>query len=139
MICRLGYCHNTVGRKHICEECFNKLPGRKNGVGKGKVFSALVGNMVYKSKQRNKYTHSITKQDIYDIWPEDNLCPIFRRPFIVSELKAQNDWSPTLDRIDPTKGYHKGNIQILSGKANNMKNNATLEELKIFAKYYINS
>jgi len=45
---------------------------------------------------------------------------------------GKND-SPTLDRIDPNKGYVKGNIQVLSHLANMMKSNATAEELHLFA------
>ena len=40
----------------------------------------------------------------------------------------------TLDKIDPHKGYTKGNMQILSYRANNIKNDATLDELKTMVK-----
>lgn len=44
-------------------------------------------------------------------------------------------WSnPSLDRIDPTKGYIKGNVEIISMKANLMKAHASKEELVTFAK-----
>ena len=44
-------------------------------------------------------------------------------------------WSNTsLDRIDSSKGYVKGNVEVISRKANSMKNMATLDELRIFAK-----
>jgi len=42
--------------------------------------------------------------------------------------------SPSLDRIDPTKGYVQGNVWIISHKANAIKNNATHEELKLVTK-----
>jgi hypothetical protein len=37
----------------------------------------------------------------------------------------------TLDKINPTKGYVPGNVQILSYRANTLKNSATLDELKL--------
>jgi len=44
-------------------------------------------------------------------------------------------WSNTsLDRIDSSKGYVKGNIEVISRKANSMKNMADLDELRTFAK-----
>lgn len=40
----------------------------------------------------------------------------------------------SLDRVDPTKGYTKDNIEVMSWLANTMKNNATPELLVKFAK-----
>lgn len=42
--------------------------------------------------------------------------------------------SPSLDRIDPSKGYVKGNVWIISHKANTIKSNASHEELKLVTK-----
>lgn len=39
--------------------------------------------------------------------------------------------SPSLDRIDPARGYVKDNVWIISHKANCIKSNATHEELKL--------
>lgn len=37
------------------------------------------------------------------------------------QLKGRMATSATIDRIDPTKGYEKGNIRILSNEANGRK------------------
>ena len=44
--------------------------------------------------------------------------------------------SPSFDRIDPTKGYVKGNVIIVSNKANVIKSNATVEELERVSSFY---
>ncbi len=44
--------------------------------------------------------------------------------------------SPSLDRIVPSKGYVKGNVVIVSHRANRLKSDATLEELQLMAKFY---
>lgn len=63
-------------------------------------------------------------------------CPVLKIPLEWSTLRRNNMLanSPSLDRIDPAKGYIKGNVWIISAKANCIKNNATHEELKLVTK-----
>ena len=42
--------------------------------------------------------------------------------------------SPSLDRIQPHLGYTKGNVRVISNRANVLKNNATVDELLLILK-----
>lgn len=72
---------------------------------------------------------SLVLEDI--VIPEK--CPIMGVPmkYVAGEY---SDYSPSIDRIDSTKGYTKDNIQIISSIANRMKWNSTKEQLILFAK-----
>ena len=61
------------------------------------------------------------------------MCPILEVPLEFG-TKGNYEFSPSIDRIDNSKGYVKGNIQIISKKANSMKNSASAEELRTFCK-----
>jgi hypothetical protein len=56
------------------------------------------------------------------------VCPILGIPLVIA-VGRMSDSSPSIDRIDNSEGYVKGNIQIISMKANRIKNDATPEEL----------
>ena len=57
------------------------------------------------------------------------VCPVLGIPiekrFNADGKKGAYPNSPSLDRIDNLKGYEKGNIQVISSKANSMKNSAS--------------
>lgn len=68
---------------------------------------------------------NLTIEDI--VIPE--VCPYLKIP-----INTDRMYSPSLDRIDNNKGYIKGNVEVISWKANIMKSNASPEELVEFAK-----
>jgi hypothetical protein len=47
--------------------------------------------------------------------------------------------SPALDRIDPAKGYIKGNVRVISHLANMMKSHATEQEMITFSKWVLSN
>lgn len=65
------------------------------------------------------------------------LCPILGIKLEVRPdgLKGPWDGSPTLDRIDPTKGYTLDNVRVISFKANRMKSDMTIEILETLIAY----
>ena len=61
-------------------------------------------------------------------------CPILGIKLISGGSGKQSFNSPSIDRIDPTKGYIKDNVRIISLRANMMKNDANLQEIQEFCK-----
>lgn len=89
-------------------------------------------NMWLRAKQRAKKCNiefNIDETDI--IIPE--ICPILEVPIVLGS-KGNYEYTPSLDRIDNSKGYIKGNIWVISKKANSMKNSASNKELSLFIK-----
>ena len=67
----------------------------------------------------------------FNIDPTDCIAPKYC-PILGIELKSSNkgfdENSPSLDRFYPSKGYIKGNVQVISLLANRMKNDGTPED-----------
>ena len=63
-------------------------------------------------------------------------CPIFGIPLFSNEGKGACPNSPTLDRLDQDKGYVKGNIWVISSKANTIKSYSSIEDLEILLKVW---
>tara|TARA_R110002096_G_C14384408_1_gene706021 strand:+ start:442 stop:849 length:408 start_codon:yes stop_codon:yes gene_type:complete len=74
----------------------------------------------YRAKKKG-LDHDITLDDI--IIPY--LCPLLK-----IEMIKDTDTAPSLDRVDSTKGYVKGNVMVISRKANTIKNDATFAEFE---------
>jgi hypothetical protein len=64
-----------------------------------------------------------------------DVCPILGTKFEKNNKHSMGDNSVSVDRIVPEKGYTKGNVQIICGLANRMKNSATPEQLVKFSKW----
>jgi len=77
---------------------------------------------------------TITLQDLIDMFPVDNLCPVLKVSFVWG-TKDNKDLSPSVDRMIPELGYVKGNIKFISYKANRIKNDSTVEILENLIKY----
>jgi hypothetical protein len=76
---------------------------------------------------KKHFEFNIDAKDI--IIPE--FCPVLGIRLETKRNKATRfTSSPSLDRIDSTKGYVKGNVRVISARANCLKNNATIEELE---------
>lgn len=115
--------HNTPSKKIYARQYRKEHPVKY-----------MVSAARMRAKERD-IEFSIQESDI--VVPE--ICPYLGIPIRLvldtGKGRGRVDFdSASLDRIDSTKGYVKGNVQIISHLANRMKNSATIEQLLDFAR-----
>ena len=116
-----------------------------------KLCRKLEAQLSYKTKDKQLHLLNAIKnrakaQNIpfnleYDDLTPPKFCPVFNVEIgrIEPHSKASKRFSISVDRIIPEKGYVKDNIQIISQLANVMKHDATINELKMFARWIFNT
>lgn len=140
--CKLKYESGENGEKRREARRLKKIENRKNQVYKelerARDLERVSNNSdsYKKSLLRSAKQRAITKGLDFDIEISDfeipDLCPLLNIKLNnhVGEQLLQDD-SPSLDRIIPSRGYVKGNVWVISNRANRAKSNLSLEELKI--------
>lgn len=81
--------------------------------------------------KKNGLSFDLTFDDI--VLPSH--CPVLGIPLIQTD--KQHDNSPSIDRIDNTLGYVKGNVVVISWRANRLKSDATHEEMARLAAFFV--
>lgn len=144
---------SSRGVTSACKECLSKCSNRKKNEDKHNAKKKEIRKIdpeILNAPKRSKYQKldpitkvytqaksrakrkgiefTIEKSDLH----VDDLCPILGVPFVVG-TKNNYEYTHSLDRIDNSKGYIPGNVQIITKKANTMKNSASLKELSNFA------
>ena len=118
--------------KNTCKKCSIKIRQAEKLNRDWKVDAAklLYSNIKSRCKRIGR-EFSIELEDI--LIPEK--CPVFG-----FDLKREDrqTWmcAPSVDRIDSSKGYIKGNVTVVSRRANIIKRDATIEELEQLFNYY---
>jgi hypothetical protein len=132
--CKNGHTSKRFTSNGGCYECCTKAGKELYGKNrqdlqwqKERMFKAVSGRA-----KRTEKEFTITQEDLE--WPTH--CPILGIELKYggnSTKKKQNSFS--MDRVDNSKGYVKGNVRIISARANSLKSNATIEELENIIKY----
>lgn len=131
---------NIDGYQNHCIEC-HKAKWRERAKDPNARVRWLLERIRAKCK-KEKIAFDLTLDDI--VVPTH--CPVLGRPLKFGMPRSASyerrgkapptDDSPSVDRIDPTKGYTKGNIVVVSWRANRIKGNATYEELCMIVDFY---
>ena len=115
-----------------CRPCQLRMANKERHVIGGKEHLRILLRDATKRSSKKNEKVSLTKEDIKEI--AVTRCPILGIELII----GSQDWynSPTLDRIDNTKGYEKGNVIMVSHLANSIKNQATPNQILKVGNFY---
>lgn len=124
---------NTRGRNnpHLyhsqCKECSRKRTRRYR--------EKNVNTRLWSSaKMRAKTLTLPFNIEVSDVVVPD-FCPVLGMP-IDPTYNRRSDNSPSVDRVVPSLGYVKGNVVVISWRANRLKSDASVDELRRIASFY---
>jgi hypothetical protein len=100
----------------------------KAGTGDG--YRALWLNNIKHRANKRGIPFNLSLDDL--VFP--NICPVLGIP-IKARSGSFSDNSPSIDRTIPKLGYVKGNVSIMSYRANRIKCHATLDDLRKIVAY----
>ena len=101
--------------------------------GKRAVVLALLRNAKRRAL-KNGIAFDLTVADVH----LPDFCPALGLPlFRAVGNRAQGPNSPTLDRLNPARGYVRGNVLVLSARANQIKSDSTAAELYRVATFFM--
>jgi len=123
---------DTETWRNQCRVCQKEYwDSRRKTIGSVDHLRILLRDAKCRAKKRNiKFT--LTKEDLKELIT--NTCPILDMELVI----GMENWydSPSLDRIDNTEGYEKGNVIMVSLMANSIKNQATPDQIQKVATFY---
>lgn len=136
---------NLGRRRPKCKQCTNAANARYYQENKGRLRksndeihaiknadpAAALLNQAKNRAKRKGLPFSITAGDI--IVPTH--CPVLGLKLAFGD-RASVDTAPSLDQIIPGVGYVPGNVVVVSFRANRIKNDASVDELRSVLRFY---
>jgi hypothetical protein len=127
------YCSNRCGEAARNKRYSKRHPERIKE-NQRKQNAKFEQRVVSRIKSKCKKTGIPFDLDVTDLVPPD-VCPVLGIKIVLDNKgSGYHSDSASVDRIDPTKGYTKGNVRVISARANLLKNDATSEELRLVLK-----
>ena len=120
---------STYTNYHKAYYLKNKKPTQPHQLSTKEFIQKMIGNSKHRAKELN-ITFEINIQDI----TIPSTCKYLDFPLTTIRGRGRLDTNASIDRIDSTKGYTPDNVEVISFLANRMKNSASIEQLKTFAK-----
>lgn len=122
------------GTRPQCKECAYKAARQRR---QDNPPAYAVSQAKYRAKKKG-LDFDITTDYIKSI--DSDICPYLAIPMVWNYGQSVDgraaDNSKSLDRIDSSKGYVKGNVIVCSWRANNILSNATLPEMELITQNF---
>lgn len=113
------------GYQNYCKDCMRAIYTRPENLERRRVWRLQrpVQTLLIETRSRAKAVGVS-----FDLTEDDLAIPVVC-PVVGCELRwdgnGRTDQSPSVDRIDPTKGYVRGNVAVISWLANRIKSNCS--------------
>lgn len=107
----------STGHQSQCKACQKKYIDAKGAV-------YYLYRLARERAKKKGVPFTIEEKDV--VIPKT--CPVLGIP-LNKGVKNRTDNSPSIDRLIPERGYVPGNIAVISWRANNLKSDATVEEI----------
>lgn len=134
---------NKTGRHGECKKCRSNLRRLREQTPEGKRKKSeraakykaddprkwLLYSAKYRAKKQG-VPFNLTKDDI--VIPK--VCPIYGIPLVISKGRP-TDNSPSLDKLIPSLGYTKFNVNVISHLANKHKSDMSLQQMKLMLQW----
>ncbi|MFW6047015.1 MAG: hypothetical protein ACOCP4_04460 [Candidatus Woesearchaeota archaeon] len=133
-----GIAHYKRNRNHYCS---TNCQGNGNNIKQGNKIHGLAKRKNKKQDKRYRIWTNIKKRakqkgilfnlKIEDVPEIPVYCPVLGIKIKENDTNAPLDSSPSLDRTNPKKGYTKENVRTISNRANRLKFNYNINEIKL--------
>jgi len=124
--CLRGHISKRQVRNTYCQQCHNEVNHERRKERHSVEPEFRLYEYARERAKNGGVEFAITQSDIRAVWPKDNRCPILGIKLEANQGECgPQRQSPSLDRVNPNKGYVLGNIAVISYKANCIKQNET--------------
>lgn len=132
------------GLNYVCKECYSTIYNnhRINNANDNKLdftLKARFNDAKQRAKKRGIFNNLVIT-DIYEIWDKQNgKCAVSGVDMTVDNYSGRISTNVSIDRIDPTQGYIRSNIQLVCSTVNMMKGSLNMDEFLFFCNEILNN
>ncbi len=128
------YVRKSGGLSSECRSCFRQRNSRNQKVrhhaGGVEYHLGYIARSAKLRARKNTIAYDIDRRHLaFLLQKQSGLCALSRIPLTFAKGLGHVSTNASIDRIDPNKGYTRGNIQLVACQVNAMKSNLDIRKL----------